>query len=61
MRELERTFPLCEKRLPLDKEKRHRVLECIILVHNFWTEIVGHSQIAAVFSPEYELLINIHG
>ncbi len=40
---------------------RRRVLECIILVHNFQTEIVGHNQILSVFAPEYEKVINIHG
>jgi hypothetical protein len=55
------TFPRCKKHLPLDNRKRHRVLECIILVHNFCTEIVGRNQITAVFDPEYERVINIHG
>jgi hypothetical protein len=38
-----------------------RVIECIILVHNFRTEIVGHNQISTVFAPEYKRVINIHG
>jgi len=37
------------------------VIECIILVHNFRTEVVGHNQISAVFAPEYEQVNNIHG
>ena len=37
------------------------VLECIIFIHNFRTEIVGRNQIAEVFNPEYERVINIHG
>jgi hypothetical protein len=61
MRGLQGTFPRCKKRLPSDKDKRRRVLECIILVHNFRTEVVGHNQISAVFAPEYERVINIHG
>jgi hypothetical protein len=61
MRGLQGTFPRCKKRLPLDNRKRRRVLECIILVHNFRTEIVGRNQITAVFDPEYERVINIHG
>ena len=61
MRGLQGTFPRCKKRLPSDKEKRRRVLECIILVHNFRTEVVGHNQISAVFAPEYKRVINIHG
>jgi hypothetical protein len=35
MRGLQGTFPRCKKCLPLDKDKRRHVLECIILVHNF--------------------------
>ncbi len=61
MRGLQGTFPQCKKRLPSNKEKRRRVLECIILVHNFRTEVVDHNQISAVFAPEYERVINIHG
>ena len=58
---LQWTFPQCKKQLPSDKEKCRRVLECIILVHNFRTEVVGHNQISAVFAPEYKRVINIHG
>jgi hypothetical protein len=35
MRGSQGTFPRCKKRLPSDKEKRRRVLECIVLVHIF--------------------------
>ena len=61
MRGLQGTFPRCKKRLPSDKEKRRRVIECIILVHNFRTELVGQNQISEVFGPEYERVVNIHG
>ncbi len=61
MRGLQGTFLCCKKRLPSDKDKCCCILECIILVHNFQTEIVGHNQISMVFVPEYELVINIHG
>ena len=53
-------FPQRKKQLPSNKEKCRRVLECIILVHNFRTQVVGHNQISAVFVPEYERVINIH-
>ena len=49
------TFPRCKKQLPSNK------VECIILVHNFRTEVIGLNQISAVFAPEYERVINIHG
>ena len=41
MRGLQGSFPRCKKRLPLpsDKDKRRRVLECIIFIHNFRTEV----------------------
>ncbi len=59
MRGLQGTFPRCKKCLPLNKDKHRRVLECIILVHNIQTEVVGHNQISAVFVPEYKRVINI--
>ena len=37
------------------------MIECIILVHNFRTELVGQNQIPEVFGPEYERGINING
>ena len=55
------SLPRRKKQLPSNKEKCRRVLECIILVHNFRTQVVGHNQISAVFVPEYERVINIHG
>ena len=55
------SLPRRKKQLPSNKEKYRRVLECIILVHNFWTQVVGHNQISAVFVPEYERVINING
>ena len=61
MHGLQGTFPRCKKRLPSDKEKRRRVIECIILVNNFRTELVGHNQISEVFGPEYERVMNING
>jgi hypothetical protein len=61
MRGLQGTFPRCKKRLPSDKEKRRRVIECIILVNNFRMELVGHNQILEVFGPEYERVMNING
>jgi hypothetical protein len=60
MRGLQGTIPQCKKRLPSDKDKRRCVLECIVLLHNFRTEIVGHNQISAVFAPKYEQVININ-
>jgi hypothetical protein len=61
MRGLQGTFSQCKKRLPSDKDKPRRILECIVLEHNFRTEFVGHNQISAVFALEYERVINING
>ena len=61
MRGLQGSFPRCKKCLPSDKTKRRRVIECIVLVHNFRTAVVGHNQITTVFAPEYERVINING
>ena len=37
------------------------MVESIILIHNFRTEIVGSNQIITVFDPEYEHYINLEG
>ncbi len=58
---LQGSFSRCKNCLPLDKDKRQMVLEGIIFLHNFWTEVVGLNQISEVISPEYEHVINIHG
>ena len=61
MRGLQGTFPRLKKHLPSDKDKRWLVIECIIFVNNFRTSIIGQNQIATVFDPEYERVINVHG
>ena len=61
MRGLQGTFPRCKKRLPSNRIKRRLVLESIIFINNFRTEIVGRNQISTVFDPEYEQVINLEG
>ena len=61
MRCLQGSFPRIKRRLPSCKKKRRRVLESIILIHNFRTHLIGRNQITAVFDPEYENIINIEG
>ena len=61
MRGLQGTFPRCKKRLPSDSEKRRLVLENIILIHNFRTELVGLNQIKTVFDVEYERIQTLSG
>ncbi len=61
MRGLQGSFPRCKKRLPTDNLQRRKILEAIIFVHNFRTEVVGLSQIRTVFDPEYERSITLEG
>jgi hypothetical protein len=41
MRGLQGSFPRCRKRLPTENYQRRKILEAIVFIHNFWTEIVG--------------------
>ena len=61
MRGLQGTFPRFKKRLPGNPAKRKLVIQSIVLVHNFRTEIVGLNQIRTVFDPEYERYISLYG
>ena len=61
MRGLQGTFPRCKKRLPSDSEKRRLVLENIILIHNFCTELIRLNQIKTVFDVEYEQIQTLSG
>jgi DDE superfamily endonuclease len=61
MRSLQGTFPRCKKRLPSNAAKRKKVIQSIVLIHNFRTELVGLNQIKTVFDPEYERYINVRG
>ena len=61
MRGLQGSFPRCKKRLPTESRKRRSVLESIVLIHNFRTELVGSNQIKTVFDQEYERVINLDG
>ncbi len=61
MRGMQGTFPRCKKRLPSDDKMRRLVIDAIVLVHNFWTNYVGYSQIKTVFDPEYERVANLEG
>ena len=61
MRGLQGSFPRCKKRLPTNQLQRRKILEAIIFVHNFRTEVVGYSQIQTVFDPKYERSITLEG
>jgi hypothetical protein len=61
MRALQGTFPRLKSRLTSDRSKRHAIITAAVLLHNFRTEFVGLNQIAQVFDPEYERLLNEEG
>jgi hypothetical protein len=61
MRGLQGTFPRCKKRLPSNSASRRLVIEAIVLLHNFRTEIVGYNQIKTVFDPEYARIESLQG
>ena len=58
---LQGSFLHCKRCLPTDGMKQRIILESIILIHNYRTEIVGCNQIKPVFDPEYERSMNIEG
>ena len=61
MRGLQGSFPRFKKRLPSDSFRRRQVIEAIVLIHNYRTELVGLSQIKTVFDPEYERIQTLDG
>ena len=61
MRALQGSFPHCKKPLLGNCKMRRRVLESIVPIHNFRTDLVGSNQISTVFDPEYEGYINLEG
>ncbi len=36
-------------------------MEAIVLIHNYWTELVGFNQINTVFDLEYVRVQNLYG
>jgi len=61
MRALQGTFPRLKARLCSDFKDRGDLIESIIFLHNFRTELVGLNQIKTVFDPHYEQYINVDG
>ena len=45
----------------IDNYQRRKILEAIVFIHNFRTEVIGFSQIKTVFDPEYEQIITLEG
>mgnify|MGYP006205063927 FL=1 len=61
MHGLQGLFPHCKKHLPSNFRQRRLVMESIVLIHNFCTDIVGSNQIKTVFDPEYKRFITLDG
>ena len=55
------TFLRCKTCLLSEIYKRRLVLQAMVLIHNYCTEIVGLNQIKSVFGPEYEHVISLEG
>ena len=54
MGRMQGSFPQCKKLMPIDGLKGRLVLESILIIHNFCTEVVGSNQIKTVFDSKYE-------
>jgi hypothetical protein len=61
MRGLQGTFPRWKKCLPSNHFQRRLVIEAIVLIHNYCTELVGFNQISTVFDSEYVRIHNLEG
>jgi hypothetical protein len=61
MHGLQGTFPRWKKRLPSNHFQQRLVIEAIVLIHNYHTELVGFNQISTVFDSEYVHLKNLEG
>ena len=61
MHGLQGTFPHWKKRLPSNHYQQRLVIEAIVLVHNYRTEMVGFNQINTVFDAEYVRVQNLNG
>jgi hypothetical protein len=59
--QLPEKFSLVQKCLSTNNLQRRRILESIILIHNFRTELVGYSEFQSVFDPEYKRSITPEG
>ena len=61
MRALQGTFTRLKSRLTSNNRMRKLIIETIVLLSNFRTAHVGLNQIATVFNPQYEQIINVDG
>ncbi len=61
LRQASKWVPRWKKRLKSDHFQRRLVIEGIILIHNYCTELVGFNQIKTVFDSEYVRIHNLEG
>jgi len=61
MRALQGTFTRLKSRLTSNNRMRKLIIETIVLLSNFRTAHVGLNQIATLFNPQYEQIINVDG
>jgi hypothetical protein len=65
MRALQGTLTRLKSRLTANNRMRRLIVETIVLLSNannsFRTKLVGLNQIATVFNPHYEQIINLDG
>ena len=59
MRSLQGTFSRLKSRLTSNVSKRRKILNSIILLHNYRTHEVGLNQIATVFNVHYEQFLHV--
>jgi hypothetical protein len=59
MRSLRGGFCSLKARLPSDKNKRHDIIEAIVLLYNFRTHHEGCNEITTVFSYDYQKYCNL--
>jgi hypothetical protein len=61
MHGLQGTLSHWKKCLPSNHFQRRLVIEAIVLIHNYRTELVGFNQINTVFDLEYVRIQNLEG
>ena len=61
MHGMQDSFPWCKKYLHTECNKHRLVLELIILIHNYRTELVGLNQVNTIFDPKYKWVVNLEG
>lgn len=56
-----RFFPGSTKQLPSQSSLRRFVVKGVVVVHNFYTNIIGCNQIKTMFDLEYKCYVSLEG